>query len=185
MDYEKKKARPDPADRFPDISLSPGLGELTGPLLATTHPERLTIHKADKKTLHFKCVKTIHKARLCNRSPTVWSNRLGANGPGPQWKILCKPPLKKRTSDLQWRILHGAVASNAFISVPSVPNTFPFCCLRETIYHVFTECGRLTSFFSLLTLVFSFFDVVFTERVFISCLQKRGKRKLPAPKFFR
>ena len=92
MDYEKKKARPDPADPFPDISLSPGLGELTGPLLATTHPERLTIHKADKKTLHFKCVKTIHKARLCNRSPTVWSNRLGANGPGPQWKILCNPP---------------------------------------------------------------------------------------------
>ena len=100
MDYEKRKAIPDPADPFPDISLSPGLGELTGPLLATAHPERLTLHKADKKTWYINCVKTIHKARLCNRSSTVWSNRLGANGPGPQWKILYKPPLKKRTSDL-------------------------------------------------------------------------------------
>ena len=137
MDHEKGKARPDPADPFPDISLSPGLGELTGPLLATAHPEKLTIHKADKKTWCFNCVKTIHKARLCNRSPTVWSNRPGANGPGPQWRILYKPPLKKRTADLQWRIIQGAVASNAFISVlnPAVPNTCPFCCLRESIYH--------------------------------------------------
>ena len=181
MDYEKRKAIPDPADPFPDISLSPGLGELTGPLLATAHPERLTLHKADKKTWYINCVKTIHKARLCNRSSTVWSNRLGANGPGPQWRILYKPPLKKRTSDLQWRILHGAVASNAFISVlnPSVPNTCPFCCLRETIYHVFTECKRLMSFFTLLTSVFSFFDVVFTERVFImgAAYKKEEKEK--------
>ena len=93
------------ADPFPDIFLSPGLGQLTGPLLAHTHPEKLTIHKADKKTWYSNCVKTIHKAGLCNRPPTVWSNRLGANGAGPQWRVFYKPPLKKQTTDLQWRIL--------------------------------------------------------------------------------
>uniref|UniRef100_A0A3Q3EUV6 Reverse transcriptase domain-containing protein n=1 Tax=Labrus bergylta TaxID=56723 RepID=A0A3Q3EUV6_9LABR len=134
MDYGKRKARPDPADPFPDVFLSPGLGELTGPLLAIAHPEKLTINKADKKTWYMNCVKAIHKAGLCNRPPTVWSNRLGANGAGPQWRILYKPPLKKRTADLQWRILHGAIASNAFLSVlnPAVLNTCPFCCLPET-----------------------------------------------------
>ena len=90
----------------------------------------------------------------------------GSKRTRPTVEDFMQTPPKKRTSDLQWRILHGAVASNTFISVlnPSVPNTCPFCCLRETIHHVFTECGRLRSFFSLLTLVFSYFDVVFTER---------------------
>ncbi len=38
------------------------------------------------------------------------------------WSVLYKPPLTKRVGDLQWRILHGIVAVNAFISVvnPSV-----------------------------------------------------------------
>ncbi|MPV02346.1 hypothetical protein FVA96_24450 [Escherichia coli] len=90
-------------------------------------------------------------------------------------------PLKKRTADLQWRILHGAVASNAFISVinPTVLSKCPFCDLRETIYHVFTECKRLTSFFSLLTSVFSLFNVVFTEKIFImgAAYKKAEKEK--------
>ncbi|KAK0145466.1 Transposon TX1 uncharacterized protein [Merluccius polli] len=79
MDYGNKKARPDPADPFPDIFLSPGLGQLTGPLLAHTHPGKLSMNKADKRTWYFNCVKSIHKAGLCNRPPTVWSNKLGAD----------------------------------------------------------------------------------------------------------
>ncbi|KAK0136068.1 hypothetical protein N1851_028039 [Merluccius polli] len=67
MDYGNRKARPDPADPFPDIFLSPGLGQLTGPLLAHTHPGKLTMNKADKRTWYFNCVKSIHKAGLCNR----------------------------------------------------------------------------------------------------------------------
>ncbi|XP_077936869.1 uncharacterized protein LOC120826889 isoform X2 [Gasterosteus aculeatus] len=180
-DYSQKEVEPDPADPFPEIYLSPGLGELTGPLLATTRPEALTLHEADKKTLYFNCVKGINRSGLCDRLPTVWSNRLGQNGPGPQWRILYKPPLKKRTADLQWRILHGAVASNAFISVinPTVLSKCPFCDLRETIYHVFTECKRLASFFSLLTSVFSLFNVVFTENIFImgAAYKKAEKEK--------
>ena len=40
MDYGKRKVRPDPADPLPDIFLSPGLGQFTGPLLAHTHTQR-------------------------------------------------------------------------------------------------------------------------------------------------
>ncbi|XP_056264631.1 voltage-dependent T-type calcium channel subunit alpha-1I-like [Pseudoliparis swirei] len=41
-DYSQQRAEPDPADPFPDISLSPELGGLTGPLLRTSHPETFT-----------------------------------------------------------------------------------------------------------------------------------------------
>ncbi|XP_028297147.1 homeodomain-interacting protein kinase 1-like, partial [Gouania willdenowi] len=108
MDYGQGKVKPDPADPFPEIFLSPALGELTGPLLTTAQSEKLTLHKADKKTWYMSCVKAIHKAGLSNRPPTVWSERLGTDGVSPQWRILYKPPLKKRTADLQWRILHGS-----------------------------------------------------------------------------
>ncbi|KAK9533203.1 hypothetical protein VZT92_008342 [Zoarces viviparus] len=76
--YSQRKVEPDPADPFPEIYLSPGLGELTGPLLATTCPEKLTLHKADKKTLYFNCVKGTNRKGLCNRLPTVWVFIMGA-----------------------------------------------------------------------------------------------------------
>ena len=94
---------------------------------------------------------------------------MGGEGQGPQWRVLYKQPLNKRTADLQWRILHGAIATNAFISVlnPDVSVQCPFCCLRETVFHVFTECKRLTVFFTLLTCVFSPFNVAFCINSFI------------------
>ena len=85
-------------------------------------------------------------------------------GPG-----LHKPPLKKRTGDLQWRILHGAIATNAFLSVinPSAVKECPLCGLTEDIFHVFTECRRLADIFNVLTRVFNLFGVIFTAPVFI------------------
>lgn len=35
----------------------------------------------------------------------------------PVWKVLYKPPWRKHSGDLQCRILHGAVAVNAFVSI--------------------------------------------------------------------
>ena len=65
-----------------------------------------------------------------------------------------KSPLTKRTGDLQWRILHCAIAVNAIVSVmnPTICDTCPFCTERETIYHCFMECDRLCSLFCLLSL---------------------------------
>ncbi|KAI3374068.1 hypothetical protein L3Q82_022640, partial [Scortum barcoo] len=170
MNYSQERATPDPTDPFPEINLSLELGDLTGPLLDAINPNKMTLHRADKKTIYFNCVKVINKNGLSNRPPTVWTQRLsGGTEPSPQWRILYKPPLKKRTGDLQWRILHGAIASNAFISVlnPVVSSRCPFCERHETVYHVFTECQRLTELFALLTSVFSLFGVAFTKGVFI------------------
>ena len=35
----------------------------------------------------------------------------------PAWRGLYKPPLTKSVADLQWRLLYGAVAVNAFLTV--------------------------------------------------------------------
>ncbi|KAJ4946174.1 hypothetical protein JOQ06_023844 [Pogonophryne albipinna] len=51
--YGQGRAKPDPADPFPEIYLSPGLGELTR--------EKITIHKADNKTLYMNIVKATNK----------------------------------------------------------------------------------------------------------------------------
>jgi len=122
-------------------------------------------------------VKATNTKGLFNRAATVWTDRLG--GQSPQWRTLYKPPLKKRTGDLQWRILHGAIATNAFLSVfnSSVVNECPFFSLSETIFHVFTECRRLTELFSVLTGVFNLFNVVFSASVFIGGVTYSKTRK--------
>ncbi|TWW54318.1 Transposon TX1 uncharacterized 149 kDa protein ORF 2, partial [Takifugu flavidus] len=60
-----------------------------------------------------------------------------------------KPPLRKRTGDLQWRILHGAVALNALLSRmnPAVSDQCPFCSGRETVFHAYTTITTTASIF--------------------------------------
>ena len=75
-------------------------------------------------------------------------------------------PLKKRTGELQWRILHGAIATSAFLSVLN-HSECPFCGLTENIFHVFTQCRRFAEMFNVLTRVFNLFGVQFTAPVSI------------------
>lgn len=76
------------------------------------------------------CVKVLNKCKLDWRVDTVWRKELDVgSGVKPVWSVLYKPPLKKRTGDLQWRILHSAFTVNAFISVinPEISRDCPFC----------------------------------------------------------
>ncbi|KAI3358868.1 hypothetical protein L3Q82_015262 [Scortum barcoo] len=75
MNYSQGRATPDPTDPFPEINLSLELGDLTGPLLDTINPNKMTLHRADKKTIYFNCVKVINKNGLSNRPPTVWTQK--------------------------------------------------------------------------------------------------------------
>lgn len=81
-----------------------------------------------------------------------------------------KSPLVKKTGDLQWRVLHGAIAVNAFISLinSEVTEGCPFCLEKETIFHAFMHCMRLKPLFDILRNFFASFDVVFSMKVF-SC----------------
>lgn len=45
----------------------------------------------------------------------MWRQKLDVGtGVKPVWRVLYKAPQKKKTGDLQWRILHGAIALNYF-----------------------------------------------------------------------
>ncbi|TWW55993.1 Transposon TX1 uncharacterized 149 kDa protein ORF 2 [Takifugu flavidus] len=97
----------------------------------------------DRRVLNANIVKTLNKDKLKNREVTVWKDRLG--GQSPQWRTLYKPPIKKRTGDLQWRILHGAIATSAFLSIlnPNTLSNCPFCDFNESVFHVFTGRDKI------------------------------------------
>ncbi len=55
---------------------------------------------------------------LDKKIDTPWRKMLNLNeSEKPEWRVLYKSALSKRIGDLQWRLLHGAIAVNAFVSV--------------------------------------------------------------------
>lgn len=101
---------------------------------------------------------------------TPWRSvlKLG-NDVKPEWRSLYKPPLSKRVGDIQWRILHGAIAVNSFISVlnPEVSPECPFCMQRETVFHAFMFCTRLEPLFIKLKELFFKFNEGFSMETVI------------------
>ena len=87
----------------------------------------------------------------------------------PEWRLLYKPPLNKRSGDLQWRILKGALAVDTFVSKidSTVSDECPFCKEPETVFHCFLECKRLGTLFETLKCVFLNCSVIWSELAFI------------------
>ncbi len=99
------------------------------------------------------CVKVFNRKVFNNRSDTPWRSVLGLSMDcRPEWRALYKPALPKRGGDNSWRILHGVIAVNAFISLvnPEISSDCPFCMQRETIFHAFMYCCRLRPLFNAL-----------------------------------
>ncbi|KAI4881398.1 hypothetical protein NFI96_030494, partial [Prochilodus magdalenae] len=163
---------PGPAegDPFPRCTISPNLGDCGGPLLKCTGEAVMVLGAASPKLLYRACVKAINRRRLDGRADTTWRRELGLHGDTkPEWRVLYKPPLTKKAADLQWRVLHGIVSVNSFISVlnPGVSHECPFCLDRETVFHAFMWCFRLRPLFQVLQNVFTGFSLVFTPQAFI------------------
>ena len=72
--------------------------------------------------------------------------------PERQLVPLFKPPIDNRTADLQWRVVHGAIATNRYRAHlhPELREGCTFCSQAETPEHVFVLCPRLTELFELL-----------------------------------
>ncbi|KAL7404242.1 hypothetical protein ABVT39_011906 [Epinephelus coioides] len=52
LKHSRGEAEPNPTDPYPEIHLCPGFTELSSPLLKHTDEEKLSLQKAEKKTLH-------------------------------------------------------------------------------------------------------------------------------------
>lgn len=73
------------------------------------------------------------------------------SSPKGSWRALYKKPTEKRVGDLQWRIVHGVLATNRHIARlnPLVGEGCPFCNASETVIHAFMECYRLKNLMQL------------------------------------
>lgn len=101
----------------------------------------------------------------------MWTTRLV--GQPPQWTTLYKPPLNKRTGDLQWSILHGAIATNPLVLILNV-NAVSQCPLcSKTVLHISEpDWQRLTAVLN------KFGDQVMAP-VFIGGFKYKKRKKVP------
>ncbi|CAJ1066121.1 unnamed protein product%2C partial [Xyrichtys novacula] len=114
---------------FPAIFLAPDFKDCSGPLLDFNHPAPL--EGTTGKTFYKILVKTINRKKLNQRPDTAWRDYLSlAPEARPEWRAFYKPPLSKRHADVHWRVLHGVIAVNSFISHinPAVEDTCPYMC---------------------------------------------------------
>ena len=167
----------DDEDFFPLLNITPDYADCVGTYLEAIG---LNLELTDGKVFYKACVKVLNKQKLNSRVDTPWRRKLNLDdNVKPAWRALYKPPLTKKFADLQWKILHGIVAVNSFVSVinPAVDDKCPFCVERETVFHCFMECERLGSLLCRLQLIFRAFKVVFTKNCFILGVMYMQKKK--------
>ncbi|KAI4884328.1 hypothetical protein NFI96_003224 [Prochilodus magdalenae] len=167
---------------FPCLWVSPTLtvDDTGSPLLSLEGLLDLRFDCVNAKVMYRGCVKILNQTTLLGQVDTPWRAFLGlATEMKPAWRALYKPPLTKSAGDMQWRVLHGIIAVNAFVSIlnPAVSSECPFCSLRETVFHCFTQCSRLDGLFRVLTSLFNAFDERFDLQVFIFGFPYRQKRR--------
>ncbi|KAL7881130.1 hypothetical protein SRHO_G00033840 [Serrasalmus rhombeus] len=108
-------------ETFPSLPIAAEIGdyqeEEEGALLSFRTPQLAEFGEVFKKELYNVCVKDLHRTSLDVLKKSWWLGLL-VPGPPPQgsWRSLYKPPIEKRTEDLQWRNVHGAVAANRHVA---------------------------------------------------------------------
>lgn len=173
-------------DPFPVLSLSPDFKNCTGQLLKLSETLTNELDVMEGKTMYNILVKILNKNKLNGRADTPWRAHLKVNSEiRPVWRTIYKPPLTKKIGDLQWKVLHGCVAVNAFVSVinPNVKDNCPFCLNRETVFHCFLECDRLSFLFELLQQMFQLFGEVFSKQDFIFGFRYNQKGRMKCQLF--
>ncbi|KAL6466211.1 hypothetical protein MHYP_G00263440 [Metynnis hypsauchen] len=143
-------------ETFPSLPIAVEMGdhqEEEGALLSFRTPQLAGFAEVSKKALYSICVKVLHRNSLDGLKESRWLGLLApASSPQGSWRSLYKPPIEKRAGDLQWRIVHGAVATNRHVAHidPTIGSECPFCGREETVEHLFLHCIRLTGLLNLL-----------------------------------
>lgn len=103
------------------------------------------------------------------------------SSPRGSWRSLYKPPIEKHSADLQWRVVHGAVATNRQVTHIDhrTGSHCVFCQAEETLKHLWLSCPRLAPVFSLLQQWLAGLGLVFDDKLFIfgprySAVQRRS-----------
>ena len=123
---------------FPALTVAPAVGYWLeeGGFLTFSTPEVGEFEDMTKKAAYLTCVKVTHRNALAGMKASRWDRFFGP-GPSPKgsWGSLYKPPVEKRVGDLQWRIVHGGIATNRYLAHidPSNRVGCPFCGQEDLI----------------------------------------------------
>ena len=168
---------------FPSLVVSPVVGQWQSEeddLLSLKNPESTDLETLGKKDLYLLSVKVLNLRSLAGVKVSRWTEVFGVgSSPRGCWRSLYKPPVNKRTGDLQWRIVHGAIATNRYL-VHIDPNTgdgCPFCSQSETVFHLFVQCPRLEALFRHLERWFQVLGEGFSLSLFIFGPRYSPKKK--------
>ena len=138
---------------FPSLIISPAVGEwreASGMLLSLKTPALGEFISVGSKPLYQSCVKVLNIASLTGLKESKWTEVFDTDSsPKGCWRVLYKPPVEKRMADLQWRIIHGILATNRYRAHldPSTEGGCPFCRESETVEHLVVSCPRLAGLF--------------------------------------
>ncbi|KAJ3614016.1 hypothetical protein NHX12_017593, partial [Muraenolepis orangiensis] len=141
---------------FPSLEVTPAVGdwhEGAGQLLTLRTPHLGTFQACGKKETYNLCVKVLNLRSLAGVKESRWAEFLRPDSsPKGSWRCLYKLPVEKRTADLQWRIVHGAIATNRYRAHldPELGEGCIFFSEVETLEHLFVQCPRLSALFALL-----------------------------------
>nr|XP_040053522.1 uncharacterized protein zgc:113625 isoform X1 [Gasterosteus aculeatus aculeatus] len=136
---------------FPPLEVCPAVGQWKDEedlLLSLNTPQLGDFEGLGRKAAYQVSVKVSCLRALAGVKVSRWTEFFG-RGSSPErcWRSLYKSPVDKRTGDLQWRIVHGAIATNRYLVHlnPGLGDSCPFCSRSENIHHLFVECSRLDS----------------------------------------
>lgn len=141
---------------FPPLSICAAAEEQeedNGALLTFRTPELMDFSQTSKKSLYAVSVKVLNQTSLVGVPESGWLGVLApGSSPRGSWRSRYKPPIEKRCADLQWRVVHGAVATNRHVAHidPRVGSLCVFCQAEENLQHLWLCCPRLVSLFFLL-----------------------------------
>lgn len=106
-EYSLRNNIPDNEDMFPCLLIQPKIEECSGCFIQQRKFSSVDFFSCVGKELYKMCVLVLNKKKLTNRVDTPWRAVLKLGDEiRPEWTVLYKPPLSKRTGDLQWRIFH-------------------------------------------------------------------------------
>ncbi|CAM4698079.1 unnamed protein product [Lepidochelys kempii] len=98
-----------------------------------------------RKQLYTLVLHTLHTLTLVSCPDTKWRDLLPPlEGEQPRWASLYSTLVPRPVGDISWWLLHGAVSTGMYLArFTPVPDTCPFCGVRETLAHVYLERARL------------------------------------------
>lgn len=168
---------------FPCLSVGPAVLEpvtTAGSLFQLRPPAVTKLSIAQGKQLYTLCTFTKHNDTFSRMPESKWKDLCNPDSsPNDGWRVLYKPPIEKRMADIQWRIIHGIVATNKYRAHfdPSTGEGCPFCPLPETLEHFVLTCPRLEQLFDLVKHLVKGLGEQFTTPLFIFGPKYTPKKK--------